>query len=40
MHALAASIGRRAGAACAGLDARDAGGDDAMPAPALFRLAA
>jgi len=40
MHALAAAIGRRASAACPGLDACDAGGDDAVPAPALFRLAA
>ena len=40
MHALAAAIGRRASHACAGLDARDAGGDDAVAAPALFRRAA
>jgi hypothetical protein len=40
MHALANAIGRRASAACPGLDASEAGGDDAVPAPDLFRRAA
>jgi hypothetical protein len=40
MHALAAAIGRRASQACPGLDARESGGDDAVPAPSLFGLAA
>jgi hypothetical protein len=40
MHALAGAIGRRGSSACAGLDAREAGGDDAVPAPDLFRRAA
>jgi hypothetical protein len=40
MHALAAAIGRRASQACPGLDAHESGGDDAVPAPALFGLAA
>jgi flavin-dependent dehydrogenase len=40
METLAAAIGRRASAACPGLDAGEAGGDPAAPAPALFGLAA
>ena len=40
MHALAGAIGNRASAACAGLDAGEAGGDEAVPAPDLFRRAA
>jgi hypothetical protein len=40
MGTLAAAIGRRASAACHGLDAAEAGGDPVAPAPALFGLAA
>jgi flavin-dependent dehydrogenase len=40
MHRLAAAIGRRASRACPGLDAREAGGDESMPEPLLFGLAA
>jgi flavin-dependent dehydrogenase len=40
MHRLAAAIGRRASRVCPGLDAREAGGDEAMPEPLLFGLAA
>ena len=40
MHALAAAIGQRASRVCPGLDASEAGGDDAIAAPALFGLAA
>ena len=40
MDRLAAAIGERASRACPGLDAREAGGNGASPAPSLFGLAA
>ena len=40
MHRLAAAIGLQASRACPGLDAREAGGDLAAGAPALFGRAA
>jgi flavin-dependent dehydrogenase len=40
MHRLAAAIGERASRLCPGLDAREAGGDDAAAAPRLFAVAA
>jgi hypothetical protein len=40
MQRLAGAIGRRASRACPGLDAREAGGEDAPPSPSLFGLAA
>jgi flavin-dependent dehydrogenase len=40
MDRLAAAIGQRASRVCPGVNAHDAGGDDASPAPSLFSLAA